>query len=321
MTMVQEAARTQDSLLSTPNTFRDLPNGTSVPSQPKIITVESLYMLRGEEPPTPQLLVPISPTQHDRMTYLYLHEYARGIDTLLETSWFSSSAGLDALLANSRYCEAFVGMLKLFEDTKSDNYDQMRLLPLTESRMIWRLMRMARAQALSGQTPSQPSSLEDAIKRLEVLECLLTGKEYIPPAYQPPILPQHGTQEYRRQLFWRDLGACVSGEPPEAAHYLPSTSQRAEALTRLRGLLDGQENRDVLFSIATVRHLGPRTKGEVNQQPGTVQVGGQLDEDEKARFAVAKKFVEDEASGKGTTQVVQRVCGMAVRSWSALELW
>lgn len=92
-------------------------------------------------------------------------------------------------------------------------------------------------------------------------------------------------------------------------------------LSRLRNQLRGLESRDVLYSIAAVRQYGPRTKGEVLQRGTDVAVGGELQEDERGRFAVAKKFVEDEAAGKGTNQVVQRACGMAVRSWTALQLW
>ena len=72
-------------------------------------------------------------------------------------------------------------------------------------------------------------------------------------------------------------------------------------------VLDGLENRDVLYSMAVLRHLGPRhlqplARGE---PPGVYP-------HERAQVAVAKKFVEDQASGWGTTQVVQRVAGMVL---------
>ena len=37
---------------------------------------------------------------------------------------------------------------------------------------------------------------------------------------------------------------------------------------------------------------------------------------EKTKLHVAKTFIESEAGGKGTNQVIQRVCGMAIRSWT-----
>jgi len=298
--------------------FLDLPDDPNTdPNAPphRSITVESLYTVRGEEPPTPQLTAPITPPQYDRLRYLYLNEYALGLGALLETRWYTHN-GLECLLANANHCSAFVGMLKLFEDTKSDNYDQMRLLPLTESRMIWRLMCMPRAQAWA--LIHEPI-MDEVIRRLDVFESLLTGKAYTSPSNQMAIQPQYGTPEYRRQTYWRELSTFVantktSGQAVEGTSAL-------EALNRMRQLLDGMENRDVLYSLAVVRHYGPKTKGEVNQERGGVEVGGQLSEEEKATFAVAKKYVEDEAAGKGTSQVMQRVCGMAVRSWAALELW
>jgi len=319
MTMAHDPIRIDTSQLPQAHTFFAVPEeheGGQDGTSHREITIESLYMLRGEEPPTPQLLVPITPTQHDRMCYLYMNEYAAGMDSLFETTWYTQQ-GLEHLLQNQRYCIAFVGMLKLFEETKSDNYDQMRLLPLTESRMIWWLMTMPRSLAWTLNEPL----LEEVTQRLDIFESLLTGKEYKPPPNQPQIRPQNGTLDYQRQLFWRELSNLASTHLIRKTVTNTPTAAATEVLSRLRNLLCGLESRDVLYSIAAVRHYGPHTKGEVLQRGSDVAVGGNLKEDERGRFAVAKKFVEDEAAGKGTNQVVQRACGMAVRSWTALQLW
>lgn len=300
------------------STFLDLPDDPNADRNApphRSITVDSLFTVGGEEPQIPQLTTPIAPAQYDRIRYLYLNEYAPGLDALLETRWYTQ-AGLECLLANPNHCAAFVGMLKLFEDTKSDNYDQMRLLPLTESRMIWHLMCMPRAQSWA--LIHEPI-MDEVMRRLDVFESLLTGKPYSTPSSEGLPLLQPGTREYRQQTYWRELSSFVAYTKTSVQPAQEKTG--LQALIRMRQLLDGMENRDVLYSLAVVRHYGPRTKGKVNQEHGGVEVGGQLNEEEKAAFAVAKKYVEDEAAGKGTSQVMQRVCGMAVRSWAAMELW
>jgi len=238
-----------------------------------------------------------------------------GMDQLLETTWYARH-GLDILLQNQHYCDAFVGMLKLFEDTKANDYDSMRLLPLTESRMIWRLMCMPRQQAWTLNEPL----IDEVTRRLDIFESLLTGKEITTP---PPsnVQPQNNSNDYRLNLFWRDLGNLTTLLRKTRTSPATSLTAASEALYRLRNLLDGNEARDVLYSIATVRLYGPGTRGEVVQREDEVKVGGDLQSQEKERFAVAKKFVEDQAAGKGTTQVVQRCCAMAVRSWREMEIW
>lgn len=84
-------------------------------------------------------------------------------------------------------------------------------------------------------------------------------------------------------------------------------------------LLDMVENRDVLFSMAVVRRYGPSYE-TVTENGGSHDRDGSAARDELiGKLRVAKKFLEDEAAGKGTNQVVQRLCGMAVRSWASMR--
>jgi hypothetical protein len=295
-------------------TFFSLPDDHEEGPPNHETTIEALYTLRGEEPPTPTLVGPISHTQYDRLRYLYLTEYAVGMDQLFETTWYTRH-GIDTLLQNQHYCDAFVGMLKLFEDTRANDYDSMRLLPLTEARMIWRLICMPRQQAWTLHEPL----IDEVTQRLDIFESLLTGKEIATPPQ--PSQAQNNTIDYRRNLFWRDLGHLTS--LLRKTRTSPSTTLAAasEALSRLRNLLDGIESRDVLYSLAAVRLYGPGNKGEMLQRQDEAKVGSEQHSREGERLAVAKKFVEDQAAGKGTNQVVQRCCAMAVRSWREMELW
>ena len=56
-------------------------------------------------------------------------------------------------------------------------------------------------------------------------------------------------------------------------------------------------------------------RSEEGEEEGGKEAG--IDElDPKTKLRVARRFVESEANGKGTSQVVQRVCGMVVRGWT-----
>jgi hypothetical protein len=72
------------------------------------------------------------------------------------------------------------------------------------------------------------------------------------------------------------------------------------------------ENRDVLYSMAIARYIGGRLI-EYNP-PHRVQAQTDDPNDDVKKLQVAHDFVSAEDKN-GTTQVIQRVCGMAIRSW------
>jgi len=153
------------------------------------------------------------------------------------------------------------------------------------------------ASILSAANPSSISPGVDGmvrtlVARLAVVEALLTGSTMSTMSNLDPASPASPPPIRREFDFWRHLARF-------AAHADP-----ADALTQLRRLLDEREGRDVLYSIAIVRHFQDRATAS-------------LSEADRVKLNVARKFVEDEAAGRGTTQVVQRLCGMAVRSWAA----
>ncbi|KAB8339148.1 hypothetical protein FH972_022084 [Carpinus fangiana] len=106
--------------------------------------------------------------------------------------------------------------------------------------------------------------------------------------------------------------------PAEREELQPVVARLAifEHLVTAQQIEDGQENRDILYSIAVARHLGGKAADFPHVQPDTPIFG--LNTTDKNRLLVAKKFLEDEAATEGTDQVVQRICGMAVRNLTAL---
>jgi hypothetical protein len=149
----------------------------------------------------------------------------------------------------------------------------------------------------------------EATNRLNVFETLLTGRVAANNPLKAPVAGSTDHHRLRELEFWYTLGnfVCHQYEDPTAAKEVDET------LSALRNLLDGRENRDVLYSIAVVRGLGQRVSEYTDNDTPL-----HLDEsDNKSKLLVAKKFVMDEAGGAGTTNVIRRLCDLSARSWSA----
>jgi hypothetical protein len=108
--------------------------------------------------------------------------------------------------------------------------------------------------------------------------------------------------------LWYTLAhfVCLRDDDPSSAKDIDAT------LAALRNLLDGRENRDILYSIAVVRAIGRRVS-EYTERDTPLYFD---ESDNKSKLAVAKKFITDEASGSTTTNVIRRLCELAARSWT-----
>ena len=191
-----------------------------------------------------------------------------------------------------------------------------------EATCIWGMMSLARRVAESpnpanGQVNYLETNdgVQDAAKRFKIFENLVLG-QYLDtkPELDPETFRANGTvfeeqQKSRERDFWRHLHTFLTLHDDEAS----SANEIDDTLAKCRVLLDSRENRDVLYSIVIARHLG----GRVAEFPNNLQQPTSNEEDgEKNKLYVAKQFIESEAGGKGTNQVIQRVCGMVVRSWT-----
>ncbi len=185
---------------------------------------------------------------------------------------------------------------------------------ILETRIVWELACTAYQTPERSNTsmrvnlPPEGDSAE-ARSRLQVVDTLLCG-EYLPSNPLSTPVADSDTQRTRQFDFWYNLADFIRHrDNPESSQ---SQQAREEVLGRLRRLLDGRENRDVLYSIAVVRHLSPN----FGPSYGT-SVPEHLDEtDPKSRLAVASKFIMDEAQVTGgTTNVVRRISDIACRAF------
>lgn len=250
----------------------------------------------------------ISGNQPEEIKMMFLDEYGRGIDYLLETDWYSRN-GVVQLMRDARLRSAFAGLLEVMRNTKPNDYEAIHKIPHMESKVTWRLICMSRAvnaQIRDNPTLSsgQGPQLQEVLYRLQIVEALLCNRTLPLGAVCPDADKGASPDRVRQVQFWRQLGAMLA---------LPHTSRNHidGYLSQLRKMLDVKESRDVLYSIAVVRHIGlappplPKTVAEAAKHTRDIR-------DQK----IAKKFIEDEAGLKGTTQVMKRLCAMVVRSWA-----
>lgn len=278
-------------------------------------SIDELLAMGG---PAPELPADQSSVQNpqiiDEQKHLYHSIYSVGLENFLESKWFPIK-GVARLLADKDLMIQFGNLLQRLANTRGDDPTEMAITSGVEARLVWALACMVRSAVKSeGETTSTVVSSEpanddvlNAKLRLDIFENLLCGETA---ASNPLPEPSSTLIPHRvRELdFWYNLGKFVSLNPDE-----PGAIEKIDqTLTTLRNLLDGRENRDVLYSIAIVRVLGARI-AEYTEQDTPLH----LDEnDQRSRLLVAKKFIEDEARGNGTTNVIRRLCELAVRTWS-----
>ena len=247
--------------------------------------------------------------------------YALGMDKFFETRWFSER-GLDQLLANSVLCDQFAMLTHRFAMNPQDPMyaTQLQITQSLEAMVVWSMLGMSRKvarikdEAGIVQEEDVRDGVLDAARRIEIFQALITGKYQLPDADPTESEPKangtgvQGQLESRGHKFWHHVHTFLTLRPDSA-----EAVQEIEVnLTACRTLLDSMENRDVIYSIMVARYYGPKVPGfpERMRPPETND-----EKDIDAKLAVAKRLLEDEAAGRGTNQVVQRLCGAAVRSW------
>ncbi|EAW10617.1 putative C6 finger domain protein [Aspergillus clavatus NRRL 1] len=296
-------------------------NTTANPSEPssfrvKRAQISDLLALRGIPPPPPHPITSLPPNRLEEIKAVFLATYAPAIDRFFETRWFSEKA-LGHLLANAQLMAEYSALIDAFNDRNLNDPNVVAQLESFEASVVWSTMTLCRhVMNVSNGSLGQDFDLLATASRLDVIEAMITGEHLdrnplaqFPnrePAASPPTLPD---QLMQRSLdFWSSIGHFLTLHDNEAI----SAKEIDDTLARCRTLLDTYENRDVIYSIAIARHIGQRWADFPHSIPQHVTPN---EKDAGAKLYVAQKFLEQEAGGKGTTQVIKRLCGMVVRSW------
>ncbi|KAL2841787.1 hypothetical protein BJX68DRAFT_169162 [Aspergillus pseudodeflectus] len=280
----------------------------------KQVQISDLLALRGVPPPPPHPITTLPPNRLEEIQAVFQATYAPAIDKFFETRWFTEKA-MSHLMANAQLMAEYSALIEAFNGDLGDP-NVIAQLESFEASVVWSTMTLCRHVMNVSNGSQQDYDLLVATKRLDVIEAMITGDHLdsnplsqFParePAADPPTMPD---QLVRRQLdFWSAIGFFLTLHDNEAS----AAKEIDDTLSRCRTLLDTHENRDVIYSIAIARHLGQRWADFPHSFPQPITTN---EKDAGAKLYVAQKFLEQEAGGKGTTQVVKRLCGMVVRSW------
>ncbi|KAF2862704.1 hypothetical protein K470DRAFT_255627 [Piedraia hortae CBS 480.64] len=238
---------------------------------PQSVQVEDLFGSEGQLPPVSQ------PPIMQPLLELYTYNYATGLDRLLECEWYATAMGCRALQQDRELLSLLAQCVNCFQTSPHHLLATPQLQAL-ESHLVWKLMILPRVTM----TPTLPLCM-----RIETIEHLLTG-QLLPQNRIPPLPPLHADDEI---TFWNQLG-CLTA----------STDLRrmADCLSILRKLLAQREHRDVLYSMAVVRHVS-RLSG-----PGPEEI---------RKFRSAQELIQRQTAAS-CSQVIQRLCSMAMQSWA-----
>lgn len=277
----------------------------------KSISTEQLFALNDVAPQYQQREAPPPgslPPEKEIEAYYKFH-YAVGLDRLFETSWYSTR-GFSCLQRDQSLLDFTAQCMHRMMST-ADDPASVNACKSLEARLVWKLATMPRSESssngMNGATTDQLTS--EVLRRVDTLEYLLTG-QFLPESSIPPQGFKNDSAPHSAHTFWHNLGSFTS------IHDDVSNSDNHRdinhALAILRGILGGHETRDVLYSIAIARYIG----GRLPEYNPPNRITSQTDDpnDEVKKLQIAHDFVATE-DVKGSSQVIQRVCGMALRSW------
>jgi len=275
--------------------------------------VQELLAIGNAVPPT--LNAPMSQEKLAEVQSLYEQVYAPGLEKFFETEWYLKPGGSNALASNPRVQEVLAAFLQSLATTSTDDVAGMAYSANLEFRVVWELATLVhsspeyKVNISNGIPPTD--DVGEARNRVMVFDTLLSGAFLDRNPLRPPLdNPDNANYHRNRELrFWYGLAQflMVQDHPN-----MDMTPQRDHILGQLRELLDGRENRDVLYSLTVIRTLTHKFPPDFEST-----LPPHLDEsDPKSKLAVARKFIQDEARVTGgTTNVVRRFSELGVRAF------
>ncbi|KAI1260551.1 hypothetical protein F5Y18DRAFT_420023 [Xylariaceae sp. FL1019] len=266
----------------------------------------------------PVLDAPLSQDKIAEVLNLYEQVYALGLERFFETAWFVNPDGPRTVASNLRVQEIMAAFLQAATSPAQDPASMSYAANL-EFRVVWELAALVYTTEYKVDTsPGLPAPNDgvEARNRVFVFETLLAGEFLDQNPLRTPLRLDHATDDntHRRNReveFWYYIAEFLNIKEQPGMDVTP---QRDQILTQLRGLLDGRENRDVLYSLAVIRTLTHKFPPDFEQH-----LPPHFDEtDPKSKLAVARTFIQKEtevAPGGGTTNVVRRFAELAVRAF------
>ncbi|KAI1804936.1 hypothetical protein F4811DRAFT_561505 [Daldinia bambusicola] len=263
----------------------------------------------------PALDSPLNGEKLAEVRDLYEQVYAPGLEKFFETEWYTKPQGVSTLMSSTLVNVTLAGFLQSMAKTDANDVAGMQYSANLEFRVVWDLTTLVYTSEYKinvGEHLPPPDDGSEARNRVAVFEALLSGDNLDQNLLYPPSaaadIRLHRIREFK---FWYLLAEFLRVRDQPG---VDMTRQRDYYLGQLRELLDGRENRDVLYSLAVIRALAPNFPPDFEST-----LPPHLDEtDPKSKLAVARKFIQDESQVTGgTTNVVRRFSELAVRAFIA----
>jgi hypothetical protein len=287
--------------------------------------VDELIAIGGALPPAASS--PPRAETVDESIRLYYEIYEPGLSFFFETKWYDFNKNgqpgarnpLSILRDNRPVMDLFSSFLQTIRGNKTTDPADMVYSGHLETCLVWALARLPESAAgigsvhQAGQIPPEDDEAE-ARTRLYVLETLLNGdtlaiNPLTPPPQMSAVNPAEQVRVHELEFWYRLAEYLLEAHSPASPQH---AATREACLGRMRAVLDGRENRDVLYSIAILREYTMQFDAALTEQ----QAPTHLDEmDPRSKLAVATRFMHDEAAKTGTTNVVRRFADLAYRAF------
>ncbi|KAI0206514.1 hypothetical protein F4808DRAFT_447752 [Astrocystis sublimbata] len=248
---------------------------------------------------------PLSQEKMLEVNDLFEQVYAPGLEKFFETEWYTNSYGSSALAANMRVQETLAAFLQSLPSTTTDDVAAMAYSANLEFRVVWVLATLVyptdQKMPLIHGLPATDDGIE-ARNRVAVFETLLAGDFLDHNPLRPPLENADNASYHRNRevKFWHKIAEFLTiKDQPN----IDMTPRRNHILAQLRELLDGRENRDVLYSLTILRALANKFPPDFEST-----LPPHLDESDPQK--------EARVSG-GTTNVVRRFAELGVRAFIA----
>jgi len=279
---------------------------------PDIMRVADLINGFGANAPLPEPVQ--SEEQYQEVVRVYHEMYANGLYSFFESTWFFfTDNGKMSFPRTGNTAGHIATFLKLIKGANIEDHAFMAHCSVVELRLVWELAKLASTAAPDKADNRMRVTLPpagDAIEvknRFSVVDALLGG-DFLPWNPLTPSAEDEDTHRVQEFDFWYQLGEFLrysaDKDPAE------EDKRRQDTIDRMRWLLGGRENRDVLYSIVVLRHYGTRF-----DMVEAMKAKYHLPEGEAHnRAVVASKFIIQQAQVKGgTTNVIRRICDIASR--------
>lgn len=298
-------------------------------------TIEELCCISGSRAPHVPPLPPDSTPNLESIQQVYDIAFAPGLDKFLETGtlpWFTHH-GFSHLVADRGLLAQFLLYLTIISNNHNPNQPENAATQSQEARITWALLNLVVKPAHDGNEEADKFS-----RRIRAVEALLTGEpltivrgsmaDFIhsedgamdmdpAPSMNKDVSSVLEKQVQRRsEEFWKyvEKFAEAPRPPPE------SVDDPSSPLNQAREILDGLENRDILYSMMLLcashghdEHPGSRPVSRA----GSVYGGnGNGNGHHQKEPALARRFLDSEyTDGRASNSVFATVAGLASRAF------